>query len=134
TFPNRFNHFLILPKIPIPPIANKFRFNDPKINQIWFGTIAIVLLAIELKIGSGSGRPYGEGEAEKVKKLLTMHREKMKPAMDKLIEEQQKDEKLQSVLKKLNECRAKHSNESRTQTPSILDQSSRERCDKATSF
>uniref|UniRef100_A0A183BN63 Metalloendopeptidase n=1 Tax=Globodera pallida TaxID=36090 RepID=A0A183BN63_GLOPA len=96
-------------------------------NQIWFGTIAIVLLAIELKIGSGSGsgRPYGEiseqRQAEEVKKLLTMHREKMKPAMDKLIEEQQKDVPLQSMLKKLNECRAKHSNESRTQTPSILE-------------
>uniref|UniRef100_A0A914I604 Metalloendopeptidase n=1 Tax=Globodera rostochiensis TaxID=31243 RepID=A0A914I604_GLORO len=91
-------------------------------NQIWFGTIAIVLLAIELKMGSGSGRLYDEQiQVEQVKKLLAMHREKMKPAMDKLTEEQQKDEKLQSMLKKLNECRAKHSNESRTKTPSILE-------------
>uniref|UniRef100_A0A914I6K8 Uncharacterized protein n=1 Tax=Globodera rostochiensis TaxID=31243 RepID=A0A914I6K8_GLORO len=80
-------------------------------NQIWFGAIAIVLLTTELEIGSGSG--FNENEADEVKKLLAMHREKMKPAMDKLIEEQQKDEKLQSVLKKLNECRAVHLNENR---------------------
>uniref|UniRef100_A0A914HJB2 Metalloendopeptidase n=1 Tax=Globodera rostochiensis TaxID=31243 RepID=A0A914HJB2_GLORO len=89
-------------------------------NQIWLGNTAIVLLAIELKIGSGT--EFEESEAEEGKKVLSMHREKIKPGMDKLIEDQQKDEKLQAVLKKINECRAKHSNENKTQTPSILAQ------------